>query len=52
MSRVTGQKSSRMGVGWTNEDGSVTIEVDFPHKIEASSDMLWKLFPKDFKGEF
>lgn len=53
MSKRTGQKSGRLGVGWLNRNAeggidSITVAIDFPSEMKADPDIVWTLFPTEF----
>jgi hypothetical protein len=47
MDKVSGQKSGKIGAAWINKDGSITLVVDFPQKVEANAAMVYTLFAND-----
>lgn len=51
MNKATGQKSGRLGVAWTNDDGSLSLALDMCVTLTSDPDVVYTLFPNDQRYE-
>lgn len=51
LDKATGQKSGKIGAGWQNENGSISLKVDMCVVLTSNPNLILTLFPFDKKED-